>query len=101
MGELFRKRLAPLRSLPWVADVRGRGLFNAVEVVPNATASAWQICLALAKRGLLCKPTHDHIIRLTPPLTIKESQIVEASDIIVDVFSRANKLTEADLIPDK
>ena len=100
MGERFRENLKPLLSLDYVADVRGRGLFNAIEVVPNSTRSAWEICLALGKKGILCKPTHDHIIRLTPPLTIKKEQIDEAAAIIVDVFTNIHKITSADMIPD-
>ncbi len=100
MGERFRKNLEGLRQLPYVRDVRGRGLFNAIEVVPNATRSAWEICLALAKRGILCKPTHDHIIRLTPPLTITAAQIDRASDIINDVFTNVHRLKDDDLLDD-
>jgi ornithine--oxo-acid transaminase len=100
MGERFRRNLEPLRKLPYVRDVRGRGLFNAIEVVPDATRSAWEICLALAKRGILCKPTHDHIIRLTPPLCITAVQIDRASHIILDVFTNVHQLKDSDLIDD-
>ncbi len=100
MGERFRRNLKVLRPLPYVRDVRGRGLFNAIEVVPNATRSAWEICLALAKRGILCKPTHDHIIRLTPPLCITPQQIDHATEIITDVFVNVHRLKDSDLIDD-
>ena len=41
MGERFRERIAAIKDLPYVADVRGKGLMNAIEVVPDATRSAW------------------------------------------------------------
>ncbi len=101
MGERFRANLAPTARLPAVKEIRGRGLFNAIEVLPAATKrSAWEICLALAKRGVLCKPTHDHIIRLTPPLTINAQQIDKASEIINSVFASVNDLKDSDLIAD-
>ena len=49
--------------------------------------SAWDVCVALMKNGLLAKPTHEHIIRFTPPLVINEEQINEALDIIERTFS--------------
>lgn len=100
MGERFRSNLDKVAALDYVADVRGRGLFNAIEVVPDSTRSAWDICLALGKRGILCKPTHDHIIRLTPPLTITAEQIDHASEVITDVFTNVRDLSQADLIKD-
>ena len=56
--------------------------------------------MALGHRGVLCKPTHDHIIRLTPPLTITKELIDEAAEIIVDVFTNVHKLGSADMIKD-
>jgi ornithine--oxo-acid transaminase len=101
MGERFRANMGAVAGLSYVNDVRGRGLFNAIEVVPGATRrSAWEICLALAKRGVLCKPTHDHIIRLTPPLTITAQQIDRASEIIVDVFKNVENIKDSDMIAD-
>ena len=47
---------------------------------------AWDICLAMAEKGLLAKPTHTHIIRFAPPLVINEEQLREAVSIIKDVF---------------
>ena len=45
---------------------------------------AWKVCLKLRDNGLLAKPTHDHIIRFTPPLVITEEQLHEALGIIKD-----------------
>ena len=47
---------------------------------------AWRICLRLKERGLLAKPTHGDKIRLAPPLTITEEQMLECVAIIGDVL---------------
>ena len=47
---------------------------------------AWDICLALKENGLIAKPTHDHIIRFTPPLVITHEQMMEAIGIIKETF---------------
>ena len=41
----------------------------------------------LKEKGLLCKPTHRHIIRLAPPLVITKEQLVECIQIIKEVFA--------------
>ena len=43
---------------------------------------AWKVCLRLRDNGLLAKPTHGDIIRLAPPLVIKEDEIRESVEII-------------------
>ena len=57
-----------------IKDVRGRGLMVAVELHPEA-GGARRFCQALQTRGLLCKETHDHTIRIAPPLVITADQI--------------------------
>ena len=47
---------------------------------------AWKVCLKLKDNGLLAKPTHDHIIRFTPPLVITEEQLHESLGIIRDTI---------------
>ena len=56
-----------------VKQVRGRGLMIAVELHPDA-GGARPVCEALRQRGLLCKETHDHTIRIAPPLVITETE---------------------------
>ena len=58
------------------AQVRGRGLMNAVVVREDQAPSAWDICMRLMQNGLLAKPTHGNIIRLAPPLTLTEEQVL-------------------------
>jgi ornithine--oxo-acid transaminase len=85
MGELFRNEMKALKQ-PWVQAVRGRGLMNAIVIDPKAKVKAWDICLKLRDNGLLAKPTHDHIIRLAPPLVIQEKEMREACKILVRSF---------------
>ena len=63
-------------------QIRGRGLMSAVEIAETKELTAWDFCLKLKERGVLAKPTHQNIIRFTPPLVITEEQI----DHVVDVF---------------
>lgn len=49
---------------------------------PVADYDAWKVCLRLRDNGLLAKPTHGDIIRLAPPLVIKEDEIRESIEII-------------------
>ncbi|WP_135466309.1 ornithine--oxo-acid transaminase [Crenalkalicoccus roseus] len=69
------RMLAALRGLgaPRVREVRGRGLMLAVELHPDA-GGARRFCEALRREGLLCKDTHGHTIRLSPPLVITEAE---------------------------
>ncbi len=86
MGKIFRKRMKSIDS-ELIDIVRGKGLLNAVAIKPVNGISAWDVCLALKDNGLLAKPTHEHIIRFTPPLIINEEQINEALDIIENTFA--------------
>ncbi|XP_031555220.1 ornithine aminotransferase, mitochondrial-like [Actinia tenebrosa] len=61
---------------------RGKGLMNAIVIKPTEKYDAWKVCLKLQDNGLLAKPTHDHIIRFTPPLVITEEELQESIDII-------------------
>lgn len=87
MGELFRSEMERIDN-PMVKKVRGKGLLNAVVTVPHGGKVAWDICLALKENGLIAKPTHDHIIRFTPPLVITRDQMMEAIGIIKETFSQ-------------
>lgn len=81
MGKIFRDEFREKESLI-VEDVRGKGLLNAIQIKPLKGRTAWDLCLLMKEKGLLAKPTHEHIIRFTPPLVINEEQIKEAVDII-------------------
>lgn len=86
MGILFRQEMEKINN-PMVKLIRGKGLLNAIVTEPQNGKTAWDICLALKEQGLIAKPTHDHIIRFTPPLIITEEQMMEAIDIIKQTFN--------------
>lgn len=86
-GLRFREEL--VRSRPsWITLVRGKGLLNAVVVDESAKFSAWDVCMALKDEGLLAKPTHDHIIRLAPPLVITDAQMDETLEVLARTFRK-------------
>ena len=89
MGEHF---LAGLRALgsPLIKAIRGRGLMIGVELHPDA-GGARAYCEKLMGLGILCKDTHEHTIRLAPPLVIKPEEI----DWALERIGRA--LTPADI----
>ena len=73
MGARFLAGLRHINSSA-VKEVRGRGLMIAVELHPHA-GGARRYCDALRRRGVLCKDTHDHTIRVSPPLVITRGEI--------------------------
>ncbi|XP_038677465.1 LOW QUALITY PROTEIN: ornithine aminotransferase, mitochondrial [Scyliorhinus canicula] len=81
MGMLLRSELMKLPS-DIVTCVRGKGLLNAIVIRETKAFDATEICIRLRDNGLLAKPTHGHIIRLAPPLIIKEDELRECVDII-------------------
>ncbi len=84
LGVVFRERMnALIKKSALISLVRGKGLLNAIVINDTPQSeTAWNLCLAFAKGGLLAKPTHGNIIRLAPPLVINEEQIHECCDII-------------------
>jgi ornithine--oxo-acid transaminase len=81
MGEIFRREMKAIKS-ERIETVRGKGLLNAVAIKPMDGKTAWDVCIALKENGLIAKPTHEHIIRFTPPLIINEEQMTETIGII-------------------
>lgn len=81
LGRIFREEIQKIES-PFIQQVRGKGLLNAVVIEPHNGKQAWDVCLMMAENGLLAKPTHDHIIRFAPPLVITEEELAEAITII-------------------
>ena len=84
MGAYFLGELKKIRS-PLIKEVRGRGLMIGVELFPEA-GGARVYCEKLMKVGVLCKETHDHIIRFAPPLIITREQIDWALERIEDAL---------------
>jgi ornithine--oxo-acid transaminase len=81
LGAYFLGRLRALTS-PVIKEVRGRGLWIGVEL----TLAARPYCERLMQEGLLCKDTHDYVIRLAPPLVITRDEIDWAFDRIKKVI---------------
>jgi ornithine--oxo-acid transaminase len=73
LGYYLLERLASLDS-PHVKEIRGRGLWVGIELHPEA-GGARRFCEALQQEGLLCKETHEHVIRLAPPLVITKEEL--------------------------
>ncbi len=84
MGARFLKKLQEIDN-PLIKDVRGRGLMIAMELSQDA-GGARRYCMKLKDNGLLCKETHDHIIRFAPPLIITEEQVDWAVENIAKVM---------------
>jgi ornithine--oxo-acid transaminase len=81
MGGYFLQRLREIRS-PNLKEVRGKGLWIGVEM----TGRARPYCEALMKEGILCKETHEHVIRFAPPLVITKDEIDWAVEKIQKVI---------------
>ncbi|MEW9502022.1 ornithine--oxo-acid transaminase [Jeotgalibacillus marinus] len=82
MGEYFMGALKKMNN-PIIKDVRGSGLFIGMEL----TEPARKYCEALKREGLLCKETHDTVIRFAPPLVISKEELDWAIERIVRVLS--------------
>jgi ornithine--oxo-acid transaminase len=81
VGDRLKAALASIRA-DSVKEVRGRGLMLAVELHPEA-GGARRVCEALQARGLLAKETHEHTIRIAPPLILTDAQ----ADWIAEQFA--------------
>ena len=81
LGEYFKTELQKINH-PAIKEVRGRGLFIGMEL----HESARPFCEALKEKGLICKETHDTVIRFAPPLIITKEEINEALNRIRSVF---------------
>lgn len=85
MGRYFQDNLLQIKN-PLIKEVRGKGLMIGVEFLPQA-GGARQYCLKLKEEGLLCKETHDNIIRFAPPLVITKDQVEWALERISKVLA--------------
>ncbi len=85
MGVIFREKIQSyINKSNIVEKVRGMGLLNAIVIKDDESSDvAWNICLKMAEKGLLAKPTHGNIIRFAPPLIINEDQLNNCIDIII------------------
>jgi ornithine--oxo-acid transaminase len=84
-GAYLIEKLRAIKS-PHVKEVRGKGLLIGVELHPEA-GGARRFCEALMIHGLLCKETHQHVIRFAPPLIIQKEEIDWAVERIERVLA--------------
>lgn len=84
LGQYFLDKLRALGS-HWIKEVRGRGLWIGLELTADA-GGARRFCEALAKKGLLCKETHETTIRFAPPLCITREDLDWACERVAEVF---------------
>ncbi|MBE2940075.1 ornithine--oxo-acid transaminase [Anoxybacillus flavithermus] len=83
LGQYFQEKLREINH-PDIKEVRGRGLFIGVELhVP-----ARPYCEKLQQEGLLCKETHDTVIRFAPPLVITKEELDWAIEKVKKVFEQ-------------
>ncbi|MEV7554447.1 ornithine--oxo-acid transaminase [Amycolatopsis sp. NPDC089917] len=67
-----------------LAEVRGRGLWAGIDIAPGGPTGR-EASTALAERGVLCKETHDHTLRIAPPLVITREELDRGIDAITEV----------------
>lgn len=85
LGDYLMRKLQTIRTNK-IIEIRGRGLFVGIEL-DKSLGGARSYCEALMKKGILCKETHEHVIRLAPPLVIENEHI----DLIVDKIAEVLK----------
>lgn len=83
LGAYLQEQLKKINN-PIIKEVRGKGLFIGMELKEPARP----YCEALMKEGLLCKETHEHVIRFAPPLIITKDEIDWALEKIYNVLNR-------------
>jgi len=81
LGEWFANELRSIEH-PKIKEIRGRGMLVGVEL----TEPARKFCEALMERGLLCKETHDFVVRIAPPLVVSREDLEWAVTQIRDTF---------------
>jgi len=93
LGKIFRKEINDfIKNSSITKLVRGKGLLNAIVINDKESGdTAWRICMSMALKGLLAKPTHGNIIRFAPPLIINEEQLKDCIKIITTTLNEFDK----------
>jgi ornithine--oxo-acid transaminase len=93
LGNTFREEIGNYITTSNIATlVRGKGLLNAIVINDTEESeTAWNICVRLAEKGLLAKPTHGNIIRFAPPLVMTEVQLKDCIAIIIGTLKEFEK----------
>ncbi len=84
LGQWIRSGLSK-GDLPHVKEIRGLGALIGIELDPKA-GGARRYCEAMVKKGVLCKETHDHVIRIAPPLMISQEDALFGAGVIADTL---------------
>jgi len=88
MGNLFRSLVRDMAS-PWIREVRGKGLLNAIVFKFEGKAEKdLELSLALKEAGLIVKSAKVNVFRFAPPLVISEKQVIEAVGILKGVLEK-------------
>jgi ornithine--oxo-acid transaminase len=93
LGEWFMGELRNIDS-PAVEEVRGRGLLIGL-VIKKEFGKARPYCEALMERGILCKETHDQVVRFAPPLVVSKDELNEALPSIREVIAATTRTAES------
>jgi ornithine--oxo-acid transaminase len=93
LGKIFRQQIGDYINTSHIAkEVRGKGLLNGLVINDSPESdTAWRICLYMAEKGMLVKPTHGNIIRFAPPLVMTETELQICIDIIIDALKAFEK----------
>jgi ornithine--oxo-acid transaminase len=89
IGNWFMTELRAIDS-PAIQEVRGRGLLIGV-VIRDDFGKARPYCEALMQRGILCKETHDQVVRFAPPLVVEQEQLRAVLPDIAEVLQHADE----------
>ncbi|TNF74204.1 MAG: ornithine--oxo-acid transaminase [Acidobacteria bacterium] len=84
LGDHMAERLAGMPA-DFIKEIRVKGLWAGIELHPEA-GGARRFCEALAAEGILCKETHEHVIRIAPPLVITREELDWALDMVEKVL---------------
>lgn len=85
IGGYLLNRLSAIKSR-YIRAVRGKGLLIGVELHSGA-GGARRYCEMLMRKGILCKETHEHVIRFAPPLIITREETDWALERIEEILA--------------
>lgn len=93
LGSYLMDKLSTINS-NFIKEIRGKGMLIGVEIDP-AKATAREVCERLKDKGMLCKETHETVVRFAPPLTIEKQHLDWAVDQLRAVLSEMEADKEA------
>ena len=91
LGDFFKNALIDIKSNV-IKEVRGKGLWIGAVIDPNYV-SGKDLSKLLLNEGILCKETHETVIRFAPPLVITKEEIKWALEIITSVLTEIENKT--------